>query len=90
MATLDEMNTKMTVFYYKSNGDIYSLCTGIQELNVFFGSHSTDLALILDSVVLDKDMNVMNSPKDFKVNTASKTLEVLASAINTSYPIAST
>lgn len=90
MASLEEMENKMTIFYYKSNGDIYSLATGIQELNVFFGDHAADLSLILDSVTLDKDMNVINNSRNFKINTTSKTLEVLASAINTSYPIAST
>lgn len=90
MASIEEMQNKMTIFYYKSNGDIYSAATGIQDINIYFGDHSTDLVLILDYVVLDKDLNVINKPKDFKINITTKSLEILPSAINTSYPVAST
>lgn len=86
MPTLEEMNNNMTIFYYKSNGDILALATGIQDINIFFGVHSPDYVLIADQIVIPKDIDVVNNVKNFKVNINTKQLEIL-STVN-KYPVA--
>ncbi|MDP4143172.1 MAG: hypothetical protein Q8936_01640 [Bacillota bacterium] len=90
MADITEMSNSMTVFYYKSNGDIYSIATGIQDINVYFGDHSAELSIIIDVVVVDKDTTVINSPIGYKVNIETKQLEIITTSILNKYPIAST
>ena len=90
MATIAEMYAKMTIIYYKSNGDIYTLGSGIQPIATIFGNHSTDMALMLDEIVLPIDEYVLNNKKLFKIDI-TKTPVVLAlipaDPVNT-YPVA--
>jgi len=84
--TIKEMNNSMTVFYYKSNGDIYGVATGIQDLIVYYGEYGTELSLILEQTVLPKDENFLNNIDKFKININTKSLEILPSLIQ--YPVA--
>ena len=88
MATIEEMNNSMTIFFYKSNGDIYSIATGIQPIDVYLGTHAIDLMQIIDSIVLPKDEYVLRNYAQFKINLDTKTLEMIANTIP-NYPIAS-
>lgn len=86
------METDMTIFYYKSNGDIYSACSGIQPIQTFLGAHSTDLMQIISSVELPYDQYVMFSTDKFKIditkNPITLALIPIPATINT-YPVAS-
>ena len=89
--SIEEMNANMTIFYYKSNGDIYTVGSGIQPIDTFFGEHSVDMALMLDEIVLPIDQYVLNnSNKLFKIDI-TKSPVILAliptTAANT-YPVA--
>jgi len=87
MATIEENNNSMTIFYSKSTGNIKSLATGIQDMNLF-GADKDDYSIIWDFVVLPKDEYVINNWKQFKINLTTKTLEILANTIP-DYPVAS-
>lgn len=71
--TMAEHEQSMTVFYYKSNGEVYSYATGIQDFTSF-GAHAEDYKIILDVVVLPKDLFILDNMKMFKVNTEDKSL----------------
>lgn len=86
MATIDEMNSSMTIFYSKSTGLIKSIMNGIQDMN-FFGQDKEDFTLIWDFIVLNRDDYVLNNYKQFKINLDSKALELIASALP-NYPVA--
>lgn len=86
------METDMTIFYYKSNGDIYSTCSGIQPIETFLGTHSADLMQIINSVKLPYDEYVIFSSDKFKIDTTNDPVTLalipIPTSINT-YPIAS-
>lgn len=88
MATIEEMNESMTIFFYKSNGDIYSVATGIQPIEIYLGAHAADLMQIIDSVVLTLDNAVLNNIGQFKINLETKTLELIAESTLANYPVA--
>ena len=75
----DENN--MTLYYYKSDGTIYSCCTGINDLSTF-GEHKKDYELILDYVVLPLDKYVLDNIKYFAVDIESKELYMKSSPGN--------
>ena len=58
MASMYEHETSMTIFYHKSNGDIHSYCTGISDMSMF-GDHADDYAMILDYIVVEKDVMLL-------------------------------
>lgn len=66
MATIDEMNKKMTIFYSKQTGDIKASCGGIQDMN-FFEKNKIDYEIIYDFIVIDKDEYVLNNIDKFKI-----------------------
>lgn len=84
--TLEEMNTKMTLFYSKSSGEIQKHCTGVQSM-AYFNVNEEDFSLIWDFVVLPKDEYVMSNKSMFKINLQTKTLEIKPDQIP-SYPVA--
>ncbi|MBU3112010.1 hypothetical protein [Clostridium lacusfryxellense] len=90
MSTMQEMQDNMTIFYYKSNGDIYSACSGIQDINEFFTTHSQDLILIIDEIVLPNDPYVLENSNKFKMNLNGEQpiLSLKQESIN-QYPIIS-
>lgn len=51
MATIDEMNSKMTVYYSKSTGEIKRVLSGIQDMTSF----DSEMSLIWDFLVVEKD-----------------------------------
>jgi len=80
----------MTVFYYKSNGDIYRVSAGDQPINIYFGDHSADMMLMLDSILIPFDDYVLKNPQLFKIDI-TKSPAILALIpdvqVNT-YPVA--
>lgn len=66
MATIEEMEKKMTLYYSKQTGEIKAMCGGIQDMN-FFGNNKVDYEIIYDYVVMDKDEYVLNNIDKFKV-----------------------
>lgn len=82
------VETDMTIFYYKSDGDIYSACSGIQPIESFLGTHATDLMQIISSVVLTYDQYVLTNSSKLKINLVTKSLELKAEIIP-QYPLAS-
>ena len=75
MASIEENEKKMTIFYMKSDGSIVNFSTGIQNMN-FYGEHKEDYSLIYDYLVTDFDDYVMNNLKDFYVNTEENKLKL--------------
>lgn len=86
MATIEEMQSSMTLFYSKRTGEIKSLATGIQDMS-YFGDDSQDYSLIWNFVVINIDENVIKNPQMFKVNIETKLLEMKPDAVS-QYPIA--
>lgn len=86
MATIAEMEGKMTLFYSKRTGEIKCCATGIQDMS-FWGKDAEDYSIIWDCVVLEKDEYVIRNREKFRVNPTTKQLELLANAIP-SYPVA--
>lgn len=66
MATIEEMNLKMTIFYSKQTGEIKASCGGIQNMN-FFNENKIDYEIIYDFIVVDRDEYVLNNIDKFKV-----------------------
>lgn len=66
MATIEEMKSKMTIFYSKQTGEIKAACGGIQNMN-FFGTNKVDYEIIYDYVVLDRDKYVLDNIDKFKI-----------------------
>ena len=77
MATIEEHEVSMTIFYFKSNGDIHSYATGIQDLSMF-RMHEQDYSLILDCIVVEKDPAVMESISKFYVDVETERLRLKA------------
>ena len=75
MATIAEYEANMTIFYYKSDGEIYSYCTGIADMSMF-GVHQADYELILDFIVIPKDHVVMEFMYKFHVDIEVKELKL--------------
>ena len=80
----------MTVFYYKSSGDIYSMSAGEQPINVYFGDHSSDMMIILNSVLVPFDDYVMRNQTLFKIDiTKSPVVLALIPVVQANtYPVA--
>lgn len=76
MASLEEHQNNMTIFYNKRNGDIKGYATGIQDMS-FYGDNAEDFSLIWDYVVLKKDQQVLDNIEKFKINTETKEIELL-------------
>lgn len=66
MPTIQEMNSKMTLFYSKQTGEIKASCTGIQSMD-FFGGNKIDYEIIYDFIVLDRDEYVLQNLSIFKI-----------------------
>lgn len=78
----------MTIIFSKRTGDIKYIFSGnLQHIDTLFGVEGEDYKLIWDEICIADDNYVLENPKNFKVNTETKTLEILQSAV-TNYPIA--
>lgn len=75
MASLEEFENSMTIYYYRSNGDIHSYCTGINDMTMF-GEHAEDYAAILDYLVTEKDPTVLEFLYKFYVDVETKQLKL--------------
>lgn len=82
-----DYNTSMTVFYSKSSGKLQTVCSGIQNFNMFTDD-ADDLTQIWDYVILPEDKNVIYRPMNYKINLDTKQLEIRPEAVP-QYPIAS-
>lgn len=82
--------TNMTVFYYKSNGDIYRISAGEQPIDVYFGDHSVDMMLMLDSVLIPFDAYVQKNPQLFKMDITKSpvVLTIIPVIPINTYPVA--
>lgn len=81
------METDMTIFYYKSNGDIYSTCSGVQPIETFLGAHATDLMQIISSITLPYDQYVIYNSDKFKIDITKSPPELVILQQNI-YPVA--
>jgi hypothetical protein len=86
MASIQEMQNNMTVFFSKRTGEIMSVASGIQDMNMF-GLHKEDMQVICDCLQFPMDMNVIQNYQNFNINLDTKELQIKQ---NNSYPIAST
>lgn len=66
MATIEEMESKMTIFYSKQTGEIKASCGGMQTMD-FFGQNKVDYEIIYDFIVLDRDSYVLDNISIFKI-----------------------
>jgi hypothetical protein len=66
MANIEEMKSKMTIYYNKRTGDISRIAGGIQDMSLF-GVEEEDFKLIYDFIVIDDDIVVMRNMDKFKV-----------------------
>ena len=66
-----EENKKMTVFYYKDNGDIYSIISQETDFKAFKRKEEA-YKIIMDYIVLDYDFNVVMNPKLFIIDENKK------------------
>lgn len=76
MATIEEHQKYMTIFYKKRDGEIRGCATGIQDMS-FYGDDEEDFSIIFDFVVLEKDRQVLDNIEKFKINTETKEIELL-------------
>lgn len=75
MASMAEHEASMTIYYYKSDGSIYSYCTGINDMSSF-GERQKDYELIIDFVVLPRDMNAIDFIGNFYIDVEAKELKL--------------
>ncbi len=66
MASLEEHEKSMTLYYSKRTGEITAFSTGIQDMS-FFGDNKEDYEIIWDFIVLEKDNYVLENRDKFKV-----------------------
>lgn len=76
MATMEEHQKSMTIFFRKKDGEIKGYASGIQDMS-FYGDDEEDFALIWDCVVLEKDRQVLDNIEKFKINIKTKEIELL-------------
>ncbi|MDM0465539.1 hypothetical protein QTH11_03610 [Clostridium perfringens] len=60
-------NEKMNVIYYKRTGEIYTVVIGSEGLSIF-GKNEEDFKLMLDSVLLEKNNDVLWNFNKFKID----------------------
>lgn len=87
MADIIEVDSKMTLYFSKSSGEIKSYCTGVNNM-AYFAEDESDYAQIWDYVVLDRDENVLKNIRMYIINTDLRILNIKQGFIP-SYPIAS-
>lgn len=75
MASMADHEASMTIYYHKSNGDIHSYCTGISDMTMF-GIHAEDYAMILDYIVVEKDVMLLEFLYKFYVDVNDKKIKL--------------
>lgn len=66
MATIEEMQSKMTVFYSKQSGKIIAIYGGIEDMSVFMDNEE-DFSIIYNFFITDKDDFVIENKDKFMV-----------------------
>lgn len=66
-------NKKMNVIYYKRTGQIYTIIVGSEGLSIF-GENEEDFKLMLDSVLLEKNEEILWSYRNYKIDLKTKEL----------------
>ena len=66
-------NKKMNVIYYKRTGQIYTIVVGSEGLSIF-GENEEDFKLMLDSVLLEKNEEILWSYRNYKIDLKTKEL----------------
>ena len=89
MATIEEHEASMTIFYSKSTGEIKGACSGIQDFKMY-GIDAEDYSSIWGFTVLPNDDYVLQNPNNFKMDLsgAEPILSIRQEAVN-QYPVAS-
>jgi hypothetical protein len=72
---MGNQQTVMTLFLYKSSGDIHSYCTGTQTM-AYFGEYQSDHELMLEPVVVPLDDYVLDNKEKFRFNKDINDVEV--------------
>ena len=75
--TLNEFESKMTIFYSKRTGEIQTFCTGVQDMSLF-SKNADDYSVIWDYVVVNYDSFVIKNIYSFVVNTTTKELSFIS------------
>lgn len=75
MNTLEEHDSRMTVFYRKCNGEIKMISDGIHDMSIF-GEEQNDYELIWDYLVMDKVQEIKDYPNLFFINHEMHQVEV--------------
>jgi hypothetical protein len=78
----------MTLIYNLRTGTIKAAFSGAQDMNVLYGDEAEDYKLIWGQLVAPNDNYVLSNITQFKINTATQTIEMLPTVVN-KYPIAS-
>ncbi|MPN57028.1 hypothetical protein SDC9_204722 [bioreactor metagenome] len=68
--TIEEMNSKMTVFYLKSSGKIKTIATGVHDMNIY-SDEKEDMSLIIDFIIVDKNDFIFNNITLYKVESGT-------------------
>lgn len=66
MATIEEHNDSITIFYSKRTGIINSLSTGIQDMG-FFGENAEDMSVIYDFMIVPYSKDLLYNKDKYKV-----------------------
>lgn len=75
MASIEEHESSMTIFYYKRDGEIHSYCTGISGMERF-GEHEQDYSLIIECNVFPKDETVIRYLNLFYIELETKQIKL--------------
>ena len=81
MPNIEEMRSKMTLFYSKQSKEIKCVATGIQDMD-YFGEDKIDFKIIYDYLVIDKDEYIFNNIHLFKVEDGRAVLMVIPETID--------
>ena len=75
--TLNEFESKMTIFYSKRTGEIQTFCTGVQDMSLF-SKNADAYSITWDYVVVNYDNFVIKNMCSFVVNTDTKELSFVS------------
>lgn len=81
MPTIEQMQSKMTLFYSKQTKEIKCMATGIQDMN-FFGEDKIDFEIIYDYLVVDKDDYIFDNIHLFKVEDGRAVLKEVPETVD--------
>lgn len=74
MNTIEQHDSKMTIYYRKSNGEIKMISDGIHDMSIF-GEEQSDYELIWNYLVIDKIQEMKDYPNLFLINIETNQVE---------------